>query len=116
MKTGWMIGGALALVLATGGIVYAIRSGGPTVPPKPKGLGKYDSEAFDYRGLVIVIDRRRPDTNPNKWRWRIFDRKAYGDGREIEGQQRATQFGRASRGAAYREAVEFIDEKILKGK
>lgn len=113
---GWMIAAAAATAVAvTAGVVFAVRSSGPDVPPKPKGLTKYDSEAYEYRGLVIVLDRRDPDSKPKQWRWRVFDKPVYGNGRDIEGKQRATQFGKDSRAKAYRSAVNFIDEKILGG-
>lgn len=108
----WLIGGGIAAALGIG-LAVALRSGGIDVPPKPKGLTKFDSEAFEYRGLVIVIDRRRPNKSPDKWRWRVFDRSAYGDGREIEGKQRATEIGKPSRASAYKRAVRFIDNEIL---
>jgi len=113
---GWMIAAGVAVAAAAGvGIAFAVKASGPDIPPKPEGLTKYDSEAFEYRGLVIVLDRRKPDLNAKKWRWRVFDKSAYGDGRDIDGKQRAGQFGLKSRGKAYTRAARFIDEKILGG-
>ncbi|MGH1343788.1 MAG: hypothetical protein ACRBN8_19685 [Nannocystales bacterium] len=113
MKGGWIAAGVGLTALVVGGVVFAVRSSGPDVPPKPDGLTKFDSEAFEYRGLIIVLDRRDPEKKPKKWRWRVFDRDAYGDGREVDGKQRAAMFGQRSRAVAYTKAVEFIDTKIL---
>lgn len=113
MKGVWIAASVGLAVAVVGGVAFALRSSGPDVPPKPEGLTKYDSEAFEFRGFVIVIDRRRPEESPGKWRWRIFDLPAYGDGREIDGKQRAARFGIATRRSAYKNAVQFIEETIL---
>ena len=120
MKAGWIVGGVALAAAAVGGVALALRSGGSDgdsegdgidVPPKPKGLTKYDSEAFEYGRFVIVLDRRNPDKQPKKWRWRVFNAEKYGDGRELEGKQRASRYGLPSRAAAYRHAVRTIEEK-----
>jgi hypothetical protein len=108
----WIAAGAVVAAGVGVGLALRSSSGDIEVPPKPEGLSKYDSEAFSYKGFVIVLDRRMPDKHPRKWRWRVFNEDAYGDGRELEGKQRASRFGRPSRVNAYRQAVRYIEKKL----
>lgn len=111
----WVVLGA-ATALGLGALAYFLVVEDDKlakVPPAPAGLTAYESEAFDYGDdLVIVLDRPYPKRRPKKWRWRVYDADKYGDGRDIEGLQRAGYRGLSSRALAYERAVRFIENTI----